>query len=204
MWKKILILGCTLGLLLIFLISCQPSPEVKPEPEPEPPEPTPPPAPKGLTLKSYHRSMSQQMEESYQKADEIMVGIFEASHRDPERGLIYYFKDVIPFNKETLSWESPISAVVQVRPGECKPEIIKRRGFKNLIDLDKVGICWDFYEGKRDIYMVGGKKNLIFVNQVIDETQIKSYRTLIDTYPVTEKCQAKAVFDWMIRNNLLK
>lgn len=200
MWKKILILGIPLGLIFVVLTSCQPSPKVQPEPKPEPPEPTPPPAPTELSLKPYHRSMSQQMEESYTKADEIMVGTFEANRRDPQRGLIYYFKDVTRFNKETLSWESPLDVIVQVRPGECKPEIIKRREFQNLIGLDKVGICWDFYKGKRYIYMVEGKKNLIFVNQVIDETQIKSYRTLIDTYPVTDKCKAKAVFNWMLRN----
>lgn len=199
MWKKILILGCTLGLLLTFLTSCKPSPKVQPEPEPKP-KPTPPPAPTELSLKSYHRSMSQQMEKSYQKADEILVGVFEESHQDPERGLIYYFKDFTRFNKETLSWKSPVNVIVKIRPGECKPEIIQRGEFKNLIDMDKVGICWDFYNGKRYTYMVEGKKNLVFLDRVFDKTNKKFYRTLIDAYPVTEKCQAKDVFNWMIRN----
>jgi hypothetical protein len=42
-----------------------------------------------------------------------------------------------------------MDVIVEVRPGEFKPEIIRRQDLKRLVPLDTVGICWDFYDGNR-------------------------------------------------------
>lgn len=205
MLKKIVLYGLIPVLGVILTINCAqaPPPEPKPKLEPEKKK-TPPPIPTEFALKPFHRSMKEQMEESYSLADEIIMGVFKGSHHDQEQGLIYYFSDFQRFNQKTLSWGQTQKVVLQVRAEKVKPEIIRHHQFKNLIDLDKIGICWDFYQGTRYLYLVQGKKNLIFLQLEYDEIHKRSYRILLDTYPVTPKCRAKDVFNLMIRDVVLK
>ena len=93
-----------------------------------------------------------------------------------------------------------MKVIVQVQAGEIKPEIIKKNEYFRLSDLDKVGICWDSYEQTRYVYLVEGQKMLIFLQTGYDEARNRSYRNLIDAYPVTPVCRADEVFDLMIRD----
>lgn len=186
------------ALIAVLMTGCAPSPKVQPEPEPEPVEI--PPLPSGFVMKSFHISMKEEMRKSYDRANEIVIGIFTSTHKDKKGNLIYYFSDFSIFDKVTLSWGSPQNVIMQVGQNEIKPEIIWRNEFKKLIDLDKTGICWDFYEGSRSIFLVEGKMNLIFLEMGFDEATDTSYRHLLDVYPVTEECRAKDVFNLMIKD----
>jgi len=179
--------------------SCAPGPKVEPKPEAEK-EPAPPPSPSGFVMKPFHRALKEEMQNSYDQADEIVIGVFTGIHRDDEDGLIYYFGDFSRFDKETMSWGPSQNVIMQVQPDKVKPEIIKRNEFKRLIDLDRTGICWDYYKGSRSIYMVEGKRNLIFIEFGLSEAGSTSYRNLLDAYPVTDQCRAQDVFNLMIRD----
>jgi len=144
--------------------------------------------------------MKEEMRRSYDHADEIVIGVFTRAHKDKKNGIIYYFSDFSMFDKVTLSWDSPQNVIMQVQQDELKPEIIRRNEFKRLIDLDKTGICWDFYEGSRSVFLVEGKMNLIFLEVGFDEASSTSYRHLLDAYPVTDECRARDVFDLMIKD----
>lgn len=61
------------------------------------------------------------------------------------------------------------------------------------------GICWDFYEGNRSVYLVEGQKNLVFLEVGLDDVNSESYRKFIDAYPVTRECRAVDVFNLTIR-----
>jgi hypothetical protein len=193
---------CLAVLILALMTGCVPGPEISPEPEPEPVE-TPPP-PSGFVMKSFHRSMKEEMQKSWDLANEIIVGVFSGTHQDKKSGLIYYFSDFRQFDKQTLSWGSTQNVIMKVQPDELKPEIIRRKEFKRLIDLDKIGICWDFYQGNRNVFLVEGQVNLIFLNMGFDEATGDAYRKLLDAYPVTEECRAKDVFDLMIQDLVLE
>jgi hypothetical protein len=194
--KKITKYVCLAALAAALMTSCTPKPEVLPEPEPV----EPPPAPSGFVMKSFHRSMKAEMRKSYDRANEIVVGVFTGAHRDKKGGLIFYFSDFSRFDKETLAWGTPQNVIMQVQQDKLKPEIIWRDEFKTLIDLDKTGICWDFYEGSRNVFLVEGRMNLIFLELGFDETSGQSYRNLLDAYPVTDECRAKDVFNLMIQD----
>jgi hypothetical protein len=194
--KKITKYVCLAVLAAALMTSCTPKPEVLPEPEPV----EPPPAPSGFVMKSFHRSMKAEMRKSYDRANEIVVGVFTGAHRDKKGGLIFYFSDFSRFDKETLAWGTPQNVIMQVQQDKLKPEIIWRDEFKTLIDLDKTGICWDFYEGSRNVFLVEGRMNLIFLELGFDETSGQSYRNLLDAYPVTDECRAKDVFNLMIQD----
>lgn len=196
--KKIVRYVCLAALTLALMTGCAPRPEVQPEPEPEPV--VTPPHPSGFVMKSYHRSMKEEMRKSYDRASEIIAGIFTGIHQDKMSGLIYYFSDFSQFDKETLSWGSSQDVIMKVLPGRLKPEIIRQKEFKSLIDLDKTGICWDFYQGDRNVFLVEEKMNLIFLEMGFDETTGESYRIVIDAYPATNECRARDVFDLMIRD----
>lgn len=144
--------------------------------------------------------MSEEMRKSYDRADEIIIGIFTGIYHDKKDGLICYFSDFNRFDKETLSWGSPQNVIMKIRPDEFKPKIIRRNEFKRLIDLDRIGICWDYYQGNRYIYLVEGKKNLLFLELGYDDASNASYRNLLDAYPVTDECRARDVFNLMIRD----
>jgi hypothetical protein len=191
--KKIRNYVCLAALVALSMTGCAPGPKVQPEPVEVPPPPS------GFVVKSFHRSMKKEMRRSYDRANEIVIGVFTGIHKDKKNGIIYYFSDFRMFDKETLSWGSPQNVIMQVRQDELKPEIIRRNEFKRLIDLDKTGICWDFYEGSRSVFLVEGKMNLIFLKMGFDEASSTSYRHLLDAYPVTDECRARDMFDLMIQ-----
>ena len=144
--------------------------------------------------------MKEEMRKSYDRANEIIVGVFKGTHQDTKRGLIYYFSDFNRFDKETLSWGSVQNVIMKVQADEPRPEIIRRNEFKKLIDLDKTGICWDSYQGDRNVFLVEGQVNLIFLEMGFDEAAGDSYRILLDAYPATDECRARDVFNMMIRD----
>ncbi len=193
---------CLIVMTLAWMTGCAPRPEVTPEPEPEPVEAPPPPS--GFVMKSYHLSMKEEMRNSYDHANEIIVGVFTGIHRDKKDGLIYYFSDFNPFDKETFSWGPSQNVIMKVLPDRLKPEIIRQKEFKSLIDLDKTGICWDYYQGDRNVFLVEGQMNLLFIEMGFDEVSGDSYRILLDAYPDTAECRARDVFDLMIQDLLSK
>ncbi len=202
MSKKIGLYVFLTALTLVFMTGCVPSPEVVPEPEPEPVKAPPPSS--GFVMKSYHHSMKEEMRKSYDRANEIIVGVFTGPHTDKKGSLIFYFSDFSRFDKDTLSWGSAQNVIMNVQPDELRPEIIRRNEFKKLIDLDKTGICWDFYQGDRNVFLVEGQMNLIFLEVGFDEAVGDSYRILLDAYPATDECRAKDVFDLMIQDLVSK
>ena len=144
--------------------------------------------------------MREEMRKSYERADEIMTGVLTAIRDEDPENIIYYFENFSLFNKETFSWGKPMDVIVEVRPGEFRPEIIRRQELKKLVPLDRVGICWDFYEGSRSVFLVEGQKNLVFLRVGLNEATSESYRTLLDAYPATTECRAVDVFNLMIRH----
>lgn len=185
------------GLTLLFTFSCASTPVREPEPQPEvtlPNQPLP-----DIVLKAHHAAMGQEMSKAYDQADEILLGLHTGSVVDETNGLTYFFENFQTFDKATLTWGPVMEVVVQVLPRALKPEIITQREFKGMIAIDKVGICWDAYEANRYVYLVEGENTLLFLDLVFDEATTQSYRYLIDTYPATRDCDAKTVFDLMIR-----
>ncbi|MGD8536954.1 MAG: hypothetical protein PVF66_13995 [Candidatus Aminicenantes bacterium] len=197
-WKKIRNYVCLAALVAMSMTGCAPGPKVQPEPA----EVSPPPS--GFVMKSFHRSMKEEMRRSYDRANEIVIGVFTGTHKDKKNSFIYYFSDFSMFDKETLSWGSTQNVIMQVQQDEFKPEIIRRNEFKRLIELDKTGICWDYYEGSRSVFLVEGKMNLIFLETGFDEASSTPYRHLLDAYPVTDECRARDVFDLMIQDFIAK
>lgn len=143
--------------------------------------------------------MGEEMAKSYERADEIIIGVFDNFYEDESFGIVFNFADFRTFDKDTLSWGKTMNVLMKVQPGSVKPEIIYRTEYDDLIELDRVGICWDVYDGGRNIFLVEGRKNLLFVKLGYDESNNRSYRNLIDAYPVTEICQADKVFTLMIQ-----
>lgn len=198
MRKKVISIGCVTFLTAIILVSCTSAPDIMPEAEPKP-ETKPTTLPE-FDMKPFHEVMNEEMRISFERADEIIVGVYSGSHNDEQFGRIHYFDDFKSFDKTSMSWGPEMKVVLQVQANELKPETIKRNEFYRLSDLDKVGICWDSYEQTRYVYLVEGQKMLIFLQTGYDETHNRSYRNLIDAYPVTPVCRADDVFDLMIRN----
>ncbi len=198
MFKKFIRYETYIILAAALVTSCARAPKV--EPEPAKAEPAPPPVPRGFVLKPFQRSMGQEMHKSYYNADEIIIGVFMGIHDDEELGPIYYFSDFSRFDKDTLSWSPVQKVIMKVQPGKLTPQIIQQDEFNYLLDLDKVGICWDYYQETRYVYLVEGKKNLIFLDFQFDELNQESLRNLIDAYPVTKECRAKDVFNLTVRN----
>lgn len=196
--KRIVRYAWFVALVVALMAGCAPGPKVQPEPEAEIAPPPPPPS--GFVMKSFHRSMKEEMRKSFDRANEIVMGVFTGTHKDKNGDLIYYFSDFSVFDKGMLSWGPPQNVIMQVAQNELKPEIIWRNEFKRLIDLDKTGICWDFYEGSRSVFLVEGKMNLVFLELGYDELRDTSYRHLLDAYPVTDECRAKDVFNLMIKD----
>jgi len=199
MWKRITRWAFLSVGAAVLAAACATGPGARPQPEPAKKPAPPPPAP-GFVMKPFHRSMSEGMRKSYALADEIIIGEFTGTHQDDKGDLTCYFTDFSRFDKESLSWSPPQEVIMPVLPGKADPEIIRKNEFNTLIDLDKVGICWDAYEGRRSIYLVEGKKNLLFLEFGFDEVGGISYRNLLDAYPVTKECRAADVFNHMVRN----
>jgi hypothetical protein len=188
------------GVLLLataLALSCARAPETQTELAAEPALPA---LPSGFVMSPFQVSMHEEMRESYEQADEIMIGIFAGTYKDKPKRLVYYFGDFSLFDKETFSWGPTMDVIVEVRRGKFEPEIIRQQEFKRLIALDRVGICWDFYEGRRSVFLVEGQKNLVFLTVGLDEGTNESNRYLIDAYPVTRECRAVDVFNLMIRH----
>jgi hypothetical protein len=178
------------------------SPAVRTEPEPGgkivvPAEPK-------IAMKPYHRSMRDEMQKSFERADEIILGIYTGSFADGPEGRLFYFDRFRTFDKAIWTWGPEMNVLLPVLFQEVRPEIITSREFKSLSGLDKVGICWDDYEGPRVIYLVEGIRAVVFLRQIFDEASNTSRRILIDTYPVTKECRAKDVFDLMLRERVGK
>ncbi len=200
MRKKVIFIGCVSFLTAIILVSCASAPDILPDPEPETKSATLPSA-SAFSMKPYHEAMNAEMRISFERADEIIIGVYSGSHNDEQFGPIYYFDDFKSFNKTSMSWGPEMKVIVQVQANELKPEIIKKNEFKRLSDLDKVGICWDSNEQTRYVFLVEGQKMLIFLQTGYDEALNRSYRNLIDAYPVTPVCRADDVFDLIIRDD---
>jgi len=182
-----------------MIVSCASTPEISPGSEPgKKPTPLPPPS-IDFSMKPYHEAMGTEMRISFERADEILIGVYSGSHQDAQFGLIHYFDDFKSFDKATMSWGEEMKVIVQVQADELQPEIIKENEYFNLSDLDKVGICWDPTEQTRYIYLVEGQKMLIFLQTGYDETNNRSYRNLIDAYPVTPVCRADDIFNLSIK-----
>ena len=190
-----------LGWAVLTLGNCTSRPpEVRAEPESEI---LVPPAPK-ISMKPYHRSMRDEMEKSFEKADEILIGVYTGTFTEGPPSRADYFDTFRIFNKDTWTWGPEMNVLLPVIFQESKPEIITDLEFKTLSDLDKAGICWDDYEGPRVIYLVEGIPNLLFLRLSLDEADNTSRRILIDAYPITKDCRAKDVFDLMLRERARK
>ncbi len=191
-----------LAILLSALGACAKAPEPVAEPAAET-APAPPPAPAKFAMQPHHRAMMEGMKASYARADEILVGLVEGLVRDRAAGTVCYVSEFRRFDKETLSWQPRRSSVMEVSPERLRPEIIRAGEFGRLIDLDKIGICWDRTDGARTVYLVEGRENLLFLEHLIDETGGKLVRSLIDVYPATRECRAVDVFVLMVRDLVL-
>jgi hypothetical protein len=186
--------GCLVLFLAFFTAACARAPEVETKPEPAPP----PPPPK-FAMQPYHHAMSEEMKTSYSRADEVLVGMIEGVVRDKTSGTVCYVSDFRRFDKDMMAWEPEQNTVMQVLPENLRLDIIRHGEFKRLIDLDKVGICWDIENGRRNIYLVEGQENLIFIEFVFDEAGQTLTRRLIDIYPATRECRAADVFVLAVR-----
>jgi hypothetical protein len=184
----------------LALVSCtSPPPEVTPEPESKV---VVPPAPR-ISLKPYHRSMRDEMQRSFEKADEVLIGVYTGTFTDSPLGRAHYFDQIRTFSQETWTWGPEMNVLLPIRFVEVRPEIITNREFKALSPLDKTGICWDDYEGPRSLYLVEGIPSLVFLKVILDEAAASSRRILIDTYPITKDCRANDVFDLMLRERAI-
>lgn len=188
-----------LAFLLLTLGACGKAPEPVAEPAAGP-APAPPAAPAKFAVQPFHRSMIEGMKASYARADEILVGLVEGVVRDKKVGQVCYVSDFRRFDKAALAWQPHQSSVMQVSTDKLRPEIIRLGEFGRLINLDKTGICWDLYEGVRNIYLVEGQENLLFLEHIYDESGERLTRSLIDVYPSTRECRAVDVFVLMVRD----
>jgi hypothetical protein len=185
---------------LLGLTCSSPVPEARTEPRSEFVIPA---APK-ISLKPHLRSMLDGMQTSYNKADEIIIGIYTGTYAERPEGRAYYFDQFRIFNKVTWTWGPETNALLPVLFEDVKPDLITAQEFKSLSALDKTGICWDDYEGPRVVFLVEGIPTLVFLKQTFDEAEKASRRILIDTYPVTKECRAKDIFDLMLRERIGK
>ena len=194
--RKTPLLGWVCAWAALLGMSCSSSvPEARTEPESEIVIPA---APK-ISLKPHHRSMLDGMQPSYDKADEIIIGIYTGSYTDGPGGRAYYFDQFRVFNKDTWTWGPETNVLLPVLFQDVRPEVLTAQEIKSLSALDKKGICWDDYEGPRVVFLVEGIPTLVFLKQTFDEAEKASRRILVDTYPETKECRAKDIFDLMLR-----
>lgn len=200
MQKKVIFIVCISFLMVGIQISCTSPPDIMPEPESKFKPETKPTTFSAFDMKPYHEAMNEEMRISFERADEVIIGVYSGRHDDDQLGLIHYFDDFKSFDKTSMSWGEEMKVIVQVQEDELKPEIIKKNEFYRLSELDKVGICWDSFEQTRYVYLVEGQKMLIFLQTGYDESLNRSYRNLIDAYPITPVCRADDLFYQIIRN----
>lgn len=95
--SRAFLLSGVLGWAVLTLGNCASRPpEVRAEPESEI---LIPPAPK-ISIKPYHRSMRDEMEKSFEKADEILIGVYTGTFTDGPPSRAYYFDQFRIFNKD--------------------------------------------------------------------------------------------------------
>ncbi len=196
------IVGCALlapalGVFLLLAARCAPRTAAPPA-EAEaairiPPEPR-------ISLKPVHRSMRGGMRKSFEAADEIILGAYTGITQEGEPGRTHYFDRFRSFDKNSWTWGPETEALLPVFFEGLGPEIISEKEFRVLSAMDRIGICWDDFEGPRVVYLVQGIKTLVFLRHIIDEAGGTSRRILLDTYPDTRDCRAKDVFDLMLRD----
>ena len=150
-------------------------------------------------MKPYHRAMGEEMRRSFRRADEIILAFYTGTCMDKPEGKTFYFDKFFKFNQETHTWGHVTNVLLPVISRELKPEIIYRHDFKSLSKNDRIGICWDYYDETRFVYLIEGEYSLLFLNQELDEKTYTNHRILIDIYPVTKYCNAKKVFELMVR-----
>jgi len=177
-------------------LSCG-SPEVKTEPV-DIKKPAPPVKPAGFVKRSFHSAMQEEMKISFAQADEIITGIYSGSRTNDSGITAYYFDNYSTFDKETLTWDAPMNVLLPVFAKQMKPDVITEGDFKRLSPEDRIGICWDPDKDIRYIYLVEGKYSVLFLSSSFDEQTTANTRYLLDTYPVTDTCNAKLVFDMMV------
>jgi hypothetical protein len=198
--KNSLLLSIIVVTAVLISTSCAPAPKIQDEPVPDiEPEPAPDP---GFVMKPYHRSMLDEMRKSFEMADEIIIGTYTGNFVDEDQGRAFYFDNFKHFEKATLTWGPLDEILLPVHFESPKPEIITNSEFNKLSNYDKVGICWDYEDQLRFVYLVEGEPNLVFLKRIVDETNNSSYRVLIDTYPVTKDCNAEEVFNRMISDSV--
>lgn len=193
--KAVIIIIFVAAALLVNL-NCG-SPEIKTAPV-EVKKPAPPVKPAGFVMRPFHNSMRAEMKRAYEQADEVIMGEYTGSRRNDAGTLIYYFDDYSTFNRGTLAWEPPMKVLLPVQAGTMKPDVIHAGDFKRLSREDRIGICWDPDRDVRYVYLVEGKHSILFLRSSYDEQTNTNNRFLLDTYPVTDICNAKLVFDLMI------
>lgn len=201
--KKIIIGISGLSLAIYFNINCVQPSKVKSEPEaidkpvevataadiePEP-----------VVMKPYHHAMGEKMKRSLHRADEIILAVYSGNYIDKPEGKTYYFDKFFKFSRETFSWGPVTNVLLPVIFRKIKPEIITRNDFKYLSKNDQIGICWDYYDEKRFVYLIEGEYSLLFLNKELNEKTYINHRILIDIYPVTKYCNTKTVFESIIR-----
>jgi hypothetical protein len=195
--SNIWILGMALGIAAISATDCASRPSATPgEAEPAvriPAEPR-------ISLKPVHRSMREGMRISYEAADEILIGVYTGITQDGPQGRVHYFDRFRSFDKTTWTWGPETDALLAVLFEGLVPEILSEREFKALSALDRLGICWDDFEGPRVVYLAEGVPTLVFLKHIIDAAGGTSRRILLDTYPETRDCRAKDVFHLMLRD----
>ncbi len=194
--NKIIALGCSVGLATLLSMNCASTPDTRTKSEADIKAEIH--AESKIMMKPYHHSMSEEMKISFESADEIIMGVYSGARMDKQNGKIFYFDNFMRFNKTTLRWGPVENVLLPVLSFKFKPKIITREEYKYLNNLDKIGICWDYLEQKRYVYLVEGKRSLVFIEQIVDKEKNSSYRKLLDTYPVTKECNAKIVFDLMV------
>jgi len=202
-WKKIIVGLTGLSLAVLFNINCASTPAVKSEPEASDEllsaeaashiEPAP------VAMKPYHSAMGEEMRKSFHRADEIIMALYTGNYMDKPEGKTYYFDKFFKFNQETFTWGPLTNVLLPVIFRKLKPEIITHNDFNYLSKNDQIGICWDYYDKKRFLYLIEGEYSLLFIKQELDEKTYTNHRILIDIYPVTKYCNAKTVFESIVR-----
>jgi len=183
-------------LLLVagLLMNCGGPGEVISRPEP-PAEPTEP----AFMLKPFHYSMMDRMQQAFEEADEIILGVYTGMTKDKIKGPTYFFDGFRSFDKESQTWGPQQDVLLTINLLGLKPEIIKKGEYRNMPHVDRIGICWDVLDGKRYFYLVEGQNNLIFVKHELDENGQELFRFLVDTYPSIKECSSKDLFDLMLK-----
>jgi hypothetical protein len=195
--RKIGALGLAIGISILFAANCASRPSATPG---EAETTVRIPAEPKISLKPVHRSMREEMRSSFEAADEILIGVYTGITQDGPQGRVHYFDRFRSFDKTTWTWGPETDALLAVLFESLVPEILSEREFKTLSALDRLGICWDDFEGPRVVYLATGVPALVFLKHIIDEAGGTSRRILLDTYPDTRDCRAKDVFHLMLRD----